>query len=212
MTGRSHVFIWLCALLASVFASPLLFSPVSFTQRVADDIRSIDQVLGRDQAASIVKRANSMYQTIFFDSGVSQYTKRAYSSRDSIESSQSFVGIGAVASMTNHYLESLSINFYSFTIRLLTVFAWIPLFFPFMIACVIDGMASRAIKLETFRYNAPLSYSFGLHASIFGLFLPVFYLIVPFSVSPWFIPIWALSLSCAMMVMVRNVQRIRSGT
>lgn len=211
MTGRAHVFVWLCILLAALFASPLLYSPASISHRVAEDIRSIDHVLGRENAAMIVSRANTMYRAIFFDGGVSNSSSQVYNSKNSIDESRSFVGVAAMANMTNHYLESLAINCYSFALRVLTFFVWVPLFLPFMLASAVDGSVVRSIKLDTFRYNAPLSYSLGLHATIFGIFLPIFYLIMPFPVSPWLIPIWALAISMALMLMIRNVQRIRSG-
>lgn len=210
MSGKIHLLFWLIVTVASILVTPILFSADQITNRARTEIASVTSAFGREKAESIVASADSVYRALFIETNMIGGVKRTYATEDDMRATEGFIGLRAAARVTNAYLLALSVNFYSMSLRVLTLLTWLPLILPFVAAAAFDGWTARAIKLCSFQFNSPISYSVGLHLVIASLAVPVLYLIVPITVSAWWIPTWALFFGAALILMIKNTNRISS--
>ena len=56
--------------------------------------------------------------------------------------------------------------------------------------------------------NSPLPFAWALHSVIVIAFTPLAYLLLPFSVTPWFMPMWCLLMALPLAKAIANAVRM----
>lgn len=122
--------------------------------------------------------------------------------------SRQAAGIGgvAMANFFNSYITGIVQQAYVAAMRLAIAMAWIIILGPFLFASAYDGFMQRRIKRSEFGAIRPATFTVAGIFVIPLLFVPLVYLVLPFSLSPLLAPVWALIVSIPLSILVSNMQ------
>lgn len=210
MLWRKHVLTWIILLTLAALLVPAVWSSSDIMKRVVREVELIEGALGKRETAEMTRRATNIYNKMFMETGVIPAARKTIVTEEERKtSSQMFGGsVTRLTNATNDYVIGVSALCYASLVRLLIFWSWVPYIAPFFIAVIVDGYARRQIKMLTFGFLSPVYYSLALHSMIIIIFLPALYLLVPFPVTPLFIPFWALFAAGPVMVAISNTQQL----
>lgn len=191
-------------------ALPIVITPAETVEKVKTEVGYIKNAFGVEESEKLLASANAFYDDAFVKTGVIKTTGGLYVGDG--EKRHGVPGLDSTAAVmtqkTNEYLLSMSANIYALSIRIGILLAWLPYIIPFLSASIVHGLVRRKIKMRSFGFVSPTIYGTSLHALIAITFIPVAYLLVPFAVSPLFIPLWAILSAIPLGLLVANLQRI----
>lgn len=205
-----HVKGWLVFMLLGLLILPIFFRASDAQERVMRETVTIQKVFGEQTSDKLVTRANAIFDFFFIKTGILHaLQKQQATERDKTQSEKYFKKLGvALLESTNAYMLSMITNMYGFTLRLVILFAWLPLLAPIAIGFFTDAYVARFIKLNQFGYYSPAVYSVAAHTMIFTIMLPICYLVIPFVMSPLWLPGLAMMLFLSMWLAIQHAQRM----
>lgn len=211
MKSASHIGFWLVILGLGLLVFPALISAEAMHARLVEELAAIQSVFGHRAGAFIIETSRSIYRA-FLSAGLDQVVRQGiHDEADMRVAGQYFSAVGAWAAQTgSRYLASLSIQFFTCIVRAVVVIFWLVILAPFLAAAVVDGLASRKVKLATFGDQNPTAFSIGTHALIIISALPLMYIAVPWAITPMFMPLWALGAALPMALLISHSQPIFS--
>lgn len=193
MKTHSHILFWLAVIFIALFIVPIGLAPETVRARVFNEQQASVIIFGVATTNAMTRRANTFYDIVVNDTGIGSFMDKFYTTNSQVsavpisQDTQRNMG-GAV----NRYLWSVTTLLFGVCFRLNIMLQWLMYLAVFLLAAIIDGTTQRKIKFETVNALSPVKYSLALHAIIAMVFLPIFYMVIPAHISPWFMPFWAL--------------------
>jgi len=168
-------------------------------ERIARDV-------GEQRSASMMRRAQALYEGWFTETGIRQQTYR----RLLPDPSQPRSGVEGLAPWFFEWLKCRLDAFWALVFlglcRAHLLLEWVPLLTASGAAAIIDGLVQRRIK----RFNHALASADKYLMAKWGLtallFVPLVYLSSPIAVTPLVVPAWGACLSLTCMLLVANAQ------
>lgn len=209
MKSQSHIGFWLLAFAVSLFASPLFISADAMYERLLNEFLAVRGIFGDRIGRWLIEATNSVH-SLFVSSGVEDFfAAPVHGERDLQDAERYFSGLGKMLAATgSRYLVALLMQFYGAIMRGFVVLAWVLLLLPFLAAAIYDGINQRHVKFATLGYQNPTAFALGAHAVILIAALPVMYVVVPFSISPLFMPAWALLTAIPLCFAISHMQPV----
>lgn len=207
--GR-HILVWLAIFFVGLFLVPIVLPPEAARARLDTELEAARAIFGLEQANTIVARANSAHQLVIVDTGLQGVVLNQYTTERDIRNQP--VGQDTqrrIGSAFNRYLQTALVQVYAVFARLSVVFEWLLYVGLFLVAVVVDGITQRHKKFASGEDIETVKYALGGHVVIACIGLPFIYLIYPFYVSPWFVPVWVLLISAPMTLAIRNMAGLR---
>ena len=209
MKGTSHIGFWMVAFFVAIFVTPIFVSADLVYARLVEEFLSVQSVFGSSVGSAIVCTTNWIHGLLVHAGLQDALTRGVHDGREMREAETYLSAIGRLGAETgSRYLVTLLMELYSVTMRLVIVGFWSLLLLPFLGAAVVDGLSWRKVKFATFGYQNPTAFSLGSHALILIAVLPLLYVVMPFAVSPMFMPIWALVAAFPMCFAISHAQPI----
>jgi hypothetical protein len=209
MKSHSHIGFWFMAFLLSIFLSPMLIPADTMYDRLTGEVDSINRTFGPRVGAKLVGVANEVH-AVFSRTGADDAVRKGTHSegeRAKAEKYLSVVGKLGV-DLANGYFSGLSMQFYAVILRALIVLLWVLLLAPFVAAVLVDGLSQRQAKLSEFGYQSPTAFAIGTHIVIAISALPLLYVSIPMSITPLFMPFWALATALPMALAISHMQPV----
>lgn len=207
MKHQNHIGFWLALALLAFLASPLMRTGQKMEHYLVAEIAQTREAMGDTVGDMIVTFANG----IFTDTPVAAFVHTASSAKHD-QKDMDIVRRGGgpggemVANLFNSYIVGLMMQSYVFSMRLAILLIWAFVLAPVFVASVFDGLMMRAIKRIEFGSLRPATFTLAGIIVIPLLFLPVLYLVMPFSLSPLLAPAWAALVALPLSVLVSNSQ------
>lgn len=210
MSFAKHVLYWIILLVLAAFLVPALSSSTNIMARVVSEVRMMQSVLGTKETVQITSVATKIYNEVFVETDVIPTAQKAIVSEQERKSSRDMFGktIDKLTDGTNDYVIGVAALTYAVLVRILIFLVWLPYIAPFFVAVIMDGLVRRKIKMASFGLISPIYYAAATHSLIVMIFLPALYLLVPFPITPLFIPFWALFAAVPLMLAVSNTQQV----
>lgn len=201
---KSHIRLWLIAIFLMVFVVPAIMPPSVARQRLELEFVASQSVFGGERVAVIVDRANGIYEGLIGGIGLDKLIASGYVKDKEVENTIG-EGVNKVgSSFTNAYLQSMALLIYGVFFRGSLMIQWLAYIGVFLFAAIVDGVTQRRIKNELIHMNAPIAFSVTFHIVIAIVFAPIAYLLLPFAVTPWFMPIWTVVIALPLSKAIAN--------
>lgn len=209
MGNGKHVWGWFVVFMIAFWSTPIFISVESTKERIQSELSNVNAQFGELTHNKVVENSNALYQAMIIDTGLQGWIlSRAVTTKVQSDAEVLYgKSIGESSRKTNGYLSNALANFYGLTLRVQLLAMWIPLVVPFLLGAVVDGYATRKIKLATIGFFSPTAFSASSHILIGVTCLPLLYLITPIVMSPFWVPLMAVGAAVALRVVIRNAQR-----
>lgn len=210
MKGRSHLGFWLLVFLCAVFVVPYFVRGGEMRARLEQEIDAVRHVLGVRVGEAVVRSANAAYEATVVASGIRSAMDDLKHTRWDQEIAQR-VGttlLAEAAAGVDSYLQALSMQLYAILLRGAVVVAWMLMLAPFAGAVLIDGYSARAKKLANLGFQNPTAFALGFHAAVLVSALPLLYIVAPFSITPLFMPYWAVAAALPLSFAIQHMQPV----
>lgn len=189
---KSHLKLWIIGFFLAMLAVPALMPPEAAKGRLRAEYESSAAIFGTKRVDAIGVRATFLYDAIIGGSGLDALIHNGFvekSATDRLVIAKA--GNETMATKTNRYLQSMLLQLYGVFFRGSLMLQWLPYIGFFLIAAIGDGITQRRIRNDELQMNSPIKFAVSLHAAIVIVLSPIAYLMLPASVTPWFMPIWA---------------------
>ena len=205
-----HTGFWITLFLILSVGIPMFNTPASMWRNVRTELGMVDAAFGSGDAVKIATRATGVFNVVFVDTGLLKRTRFAYISEEEKDIGERVLGNPSriLSNISNNYLDCLAALSYVTLLRLFILMSFLPYIVPFLLGAIGEGFTRRQIKLATFGQYGQKLYASALHISIILLSLPMFYLLSPIPISPYFVPIWTLIASMPIVIIIANSQPI----
>lgn len=205
----SHVRLWLIGLFLSILIVPALVTSQWAVGRIRDEIAATARIFGPTRAKELVASASTAYSN--FPGALHVQSTLSLGMTSEREHQRMVVLAGASTTMgnrVNQYLETIQLLLFGVVFRGYLMSIWMLYLGAFVLAAIIDGLVQRRVKKETMALNSPLPFAWALHSVIVIAFTPLAYLLLPFSVTPWFMPMWCLLMALPLAKAIANAVRM----
>lgn len=203
MKRRSHLAAWLLLWLAGLVAWPLWSGPERMLQRAIAERAAVERTFGPRLGGILIGVAGSGGAAFASDEPARTPARvRAGIGREAS-------GLSAmVADRSNRYLAALGLQVQGALLRAMSLAAWMVLLMPLWFAGIVDGLARRAVTLDSLGYQSPAAFALASHALIICAMAPLLVLVLPFALPHAVIPGWALLTLLPLGVAIRHMQPV----
>ncbi|MBI2770588.1 MAG: DUF4400 domain-containing protein [Burkholderiales bacterium] len=210
MKSRSHIGFWLLVFLCAIFVVPYFVRGVEMRARLEHEVAAIQHALGSRIGSGVVEKANAVYSATVVASGLRTAMDDLKHTQQDQELAQRIgTTILAEAAMgIDSYLQALSMQLYAVILRGTVVLMWVLMLAPFAGAVLIDGYATRAKKFENLGFQNPTAFALGIHVVVVVSAIPFLYIVAPFSISPLFMPYWAVAAALPLSFAIQHMQPV----
>ncbi len=205
MNTKSHIGFWLSLFVVLFLLNPLFRDGPSMQTYVEQEVSMTRSTFGDKTGSWIQDKAGVVFEIL-----PSESLQRSLIRSRGMELSRqvgSAPGV-AMAKTFNSYVQGLILNLFVLALRFFIFLVWFLVLSPVFIAAIVDGFAQRAIKRWEFGEIKPAAYSVMSMIVIPMMMAPLFYLVVPMSISPLVSPLWALLAVLPLSLLVSNMQPI----
>lgn len=202
-----HVKIWLAILLLAILATPMLASEEKMRVIAAHELGLMRKAIGQKDTNDIIRSTNSIYESLFIQTGVLEGLRSKTTSKATREEAGSNLGSAFYHFTTaiNNYLLALITLAYLFLARLIMVLQWLPFLAPFLAAAVVDGMVKHKILHASVAVSNPVKFKIASHLLLLVIVTPILYLFAPFAVTPYFMLAWAIVAAFPIMAIIAGM-------
>lgn len=205
MSTHTHIRFWLAMVAAMFLLTPLLRDTSAMDAFVEQEVQMTRDTFGEKVSDFIASNAAGVYKLLPGEK-IGQAKIEGERMR---RTKQVVPGAGvAVTVAYNKYVTGLVQMFYVATMRSFILMVWMMVLAPVLIASVVDGFTQRAIKRAEFGAIRPAAYTVTSLVVVPLAVAPLFYLVLPFSISPLVTPMWSLVIAIPLALMVSNMQPI----
>lgn len=210
MKHQTHFKGWFIIIIIGFWLLPIFISEESAKTRVLEEIGKVQSQFGEVASNHVVEGANSTFDFMVVRTGLLEWAMRGEVSKEAQTQTERVMGrvVSTGTSFTNRYVRGAIANVYGLFFRLQMLLVWMPLMIPFLIAIVIDGYVARKMKMSSFGYFSPAAFQLANHTLIFMIMLPAAYLVLPFVMSPMWVPFLAIAAGFAMRLAIKHAQRM----
>lgn len=206
---KSHVRLWLIAIFLMLFVMPAIISPGLARSRLESEFNSSTDIFGAERVSAIVGRANSIYETIIGGLGIDKIIATGYVQDKDVKNTIAEGVNRAGSSFTNSYLQSMALLIYGIFFRGSLMIQWLAYIGSFLVGAFVDGLVQRRIKRDLIHVNNPILFSLTAHTLILITFAPIAYLLMPFAVTPWFMPVWTVVMAFPLAKAVAHAVKVK---
>lgn len=193
------------------FVAIAFFLPVDLiTDHAKEEIATTREFIGESSYSYLNNKTYITYKKAFVDTGIQEKSFQIFiPTEDQKDKSGALRNLGApLFKWIDEKLKMYWNLVYFGMLRFNYLLFFFPIFAPFIIAAAFDGFYTRRIKLITFQLTSATRYGYAIHAIIFLTFVPLFFFLYPFSINPFFVPIWFLTLGLAIRLLASNLHKI----
>lgn len=207
MIGK--IFFYFIVILIEIVVVAMFIPNEMVLKEIDQEQSQVVQVLGPQPESAVRSRANDWFRVAFYDSGFMRVFFDVLSpSAQQREASAGLESFGNEAfSFVDRRVETFFNAIYQATYRTALFVAWVPFVIPIAIPALADGLISREIKKHTLGYSSPVRYHAATHTLIFLIAAVPIYLMLPFSVHPLIVPVWAIAAAVTLSVFTANIQQ-----
>lgn len=206
--AKTHIKLWFIMLFLAALVVPVLLSPQMARARLMSEYNSAATIFGAKRVDAITERANHVFEVVANGTGLTRLIDSGFVRYE--DTQNMMIGKKAtqdMSSFTNDYLQTLLLQLYGVFFRGSLMLQWMVYVGIFLFASIFDGVMQRRVKTETLRMNAPIQFAITLHMVIGMLFAPIAYLLLPFAVTPWFMPMWTLIIAFPLAKAIANAAK-----
>lgn len=206
----AHLRVWLSILVVLIVALPALMSADRIERRVHEEAVWAREAFGEERMNRIIERANGAWRSVVGESGVQEkitakpQTEAGGAAQKGIRRAKK-----SLYDLTSGYLASLSTQLYAVFLRGAILLEWFSVIGVFLVAVCVDGYTRRRIKMATGGLSSPVMFSWASHSMIAVALSPVVYILIPVSVTPLFMPWWAMAMAMPLSLAIANAVRVR---
>lgn len=206
---KAHVRLWFIGIFLAILVVPALMAPETARERIEREFHSSTAIFGAERASAITLRANAAYDALVEGLGVADFLRKGFTQRkDADQMMFAQKPSMTMGTFVNRYLQTMMALIYGVFFRGSLMIQWLAYIGAFLIAAIIDGVVQRRVKQDTLAMNAPVKFAYAFHTVIVIIFSPIAYLLLPVTVTPWFMPIWAVAMSYPMAKAIANAVRM----
>jgi Domain of unknown function (DUF4400) len=206
MKVTTHIVFWLGLILVMSILVPGLMGPDASYARVRAEHDAAVRVFGAGNTDVMTKRANGVHDVLIVQSGLQRILDRGFTTNKQLKEQEIAVETQTRFSVLfNRYLQTVSTEVYGLVFRGCIMLHWLAYIGIFLVAAVADGICQRRVKLATAKSLSPLRYTIALHLMVVIAFSPLVYLLAPFNVTPWFMPVWVIVISYPLAKAISNI-------
>lgn len=206
-----HIRIWLIITIFSVFVTPAMVNKQIYGDHIKSEQAVLLETLGDESGMKIIKQADSIYNSIFVDSGLQGWVISKYAAPkkddDLIGNSKAGEKLSEGTRKMGQYMIAFFMNIYEGIFRSLQLAYWLTFAGPFVMAAAFDGVMQRKIRIATFHYSSPAIYNSMWHVMIVIIFATFIYCDSPLPIYPMTFPILLLVIAMMVRAMLANLQR-----
>lgn len=187
----THVRFWVFMIALMFFLGPLYKSPSEMHEFVREEARVTVNALGPKWGGGVVKKSIDLMKSAPLQMGAHIFKSGEVDVEKMGESNFIYRSWGTqiMAAMGNRAMSGWGAMLFVMSIRLMIVLSWFLLLSPMIIAACVDGIGQRKIKFFNFKSIRPATFSLLSLVVIPFALGPLIYLVVPFSISPAYIPL-----------------------
>lgn len=210
MNSRSHVGFWLIVFLCAIFVVPYFVRGDQMRDRLVREVDAVTGTFGDTIGQALVRQANAIYDATVVASGLRaamdelKHTQEDYRTAERLGTRV----LVEAARSADSYMQALAMQFYAVILRAAVVVAWMLMLAPFTVAVLVDGFAARAKKFETLGFQNPTAFALGFHLVVVVSAVPFLYIVAPFSVTPLFMPYWAVAAALPLSFAIQHTQPV----
>jgi mannose/fructose/N-acetylgalactosamine-specific phosphotransferase system component IIB len=205
---KTHISGWFIFLFVAMLIVPALMSPDMSRARLLAEHSSSVSIFGGKKVESISQTANDVYSAVIGGLGIEDVINSGYVKKKDIKDETIAKRLNTdMSTLTNRYLESLTLQIYGIFFRGALMVNWLLYVGLFLFAAIFDGVAQRQVKQETIQMVSPIKFAIATHTVVAILFIPLAYLVLPINVTPWFMPIWAVVVALPLAKAIANAAK-----
>lgn len=205
---KTHISGWFIFLFVAMLIVPALMSPDMSRARLQAEHDSSVAIFGTKKVDSISETANTVYQAVIGGLGIDKLINSGYVKEKDTKKLVFSKRVNTdMSTVTNRYLESMTLQIYGVFFRGALMVNWLLYVGLFMFASMFDGISQRQVKQETIQMVSPIKFALALHTVVAVIFSPLAYLVLPMNVTPWFMPIWAVVVAFPLSKAISNAAR-----
>jgi hypothetical protein len=210
MNTFGHLRIWLGLLVVLIVALPALMDADSIARRVNGELEQAQDAFGIERTQRVYERANSAWAAIVVRTGVRSALEAAPERRtDNAVRNVITKTQHTLYSTTQRYLKAVSMQMYAVFLRGAILMEWLMFIGFFLVAAVVDGIARRRVKMATGGLASPVKFSWSTHWMLAIAMSPFIYILLPFEITPLFMPVWTLVVALPLSAAIANAVRIQ---
>ena len=179
-------------------------SPAWMRDQVEGETAAVERYLGAEAAEDLTARSEALFRLLLVDSGAMEAVRAAFLPQPGQQLGGRDVPV--LFDWMERVLNTLWLVCYQMIFRALLLADWVPSLGVVIGAAIVDGAVSRNIKKSARQYANPVRYRAAIRTLVALLIVPLFYLSLPFSVSPVVVPGWFLCVAAAVMLGIANAQ------
>lgn len=206
---NTHEVSWTVFFTVATYLIAIFFlSPNWIANEIDNEIKDAYKWTGEESAKKLKENSYNIYQTYIIDSGVQKMIKKS-TSIDLKSSSSKNDFVKKVEKIISDTGEATLLIIFQSIYRAQTVLFWIPLFVPFLVAFLIEGLTVRKLKQFTFGWASANTFHL-MKRAIIGVIpvLIVLYFSFPLSI-PVIMPLFILIfLGISTNILISNMQKI----
>ncbi len=198
------VFFTVITFLVSIF----LLSPKWVSGEIDDEIRTSKNWVGEEASKNLKDGSYNIYKNYIIDTGVQKMIKKS-TTIDLTNNVNKNAFVNKVEEIIEDVGETTLLIIFQSIYRAQTFLFWIPLFIPFLIAFIVEGLTVRKVKQFTFGWASANTFHL-MKRSIIGLtpVLIVLYFAFPLSL-PVVLPLALLiMLGITTNILISNLQKV----
>lgn len=205
---ESKFFIWTIIWLLQIILVGTLVPSNWLEQQITSERQMTADWLGSNALIDLVEKADSSFSSLFEETGMVAASYTIIPSRDEKEASSGLENLGNnIWPYIEGRIQVMWITIYQGVQRLAMIQLWIPYMLPLFIPAFIHGMCVREVKKVSYGYASPVVYHAALQMMMLLIFLPLFYISLPFSIHPSAVLYWGISLSICFIFLSSNLQK-----
>ena len=202
---KTHLKLWIIFLFLILLSMPWIITPDEAKQRLVAEYNDSVKIFGYERTEHIADRGDNIFISFMQGTGIGKLL--AGGKIDEKEINSMDYGRKAnrtMSEITNKYLLTFSIQIRGVFFRGSLMVQWLLYVGVFLIAVLMDGMTQRKVKQDLLIMNAPIKFALAFHILIFVMFTPLAYLLLPVAVTPWFMPVWTISIALPITKAISN--------
>lgn len=207
---KTHIRLWLILIFLMMLVIPFFVPPEQARARVTAEYEAATSIFGVERASEIASSANTLFTDFMNGTGLANMINAGYVTEQETRNQLVAQQVNQdMAVVSNKFLLTLTTQLYGVIFRTKLMLHWLVYVGVFLVAALIDGISQRQIKSELLQMHAPIKFAMATHMGVVVLFTPLVYLLLPISVTPWFMPIWAVVMAWPISQTVTNFAKVR---
>lgn len=206
--GRALLYGWLILLLLEITLVIVFVPPESIAKSIENEKRICLEQLGEDACVGIRETTDSWYRYVVLDSGMKDgWYNYFFTKHDGEGDPYLYLDDRGVSALGMRVSQTMFGSFYIMFWRACIAVSWLPWFAFIALAVVADAVVKWKIGQFRFSYRSPIIHHAALTSIIFAISTFLFILILPVTLTPFWLPIGASIMLFSIWLLISNMQK-----